>query len=113
MGGISEAALNWARKRKLRCEIQSFVWSFEIIDLPKLRKALLVTHGNAADQIHAPNWLLHDLFFTADRAFYSALEKIATLDYAEAPRPVFIDRSGLSCVTQIEANLKNAIVEST
>ena len=34
-----------------------------------------ITHGNAADQIHASCWLTNDLFITADRGFYDALPR--------------------------------------
>jgi hypothetical protein len=36
-----------------------------------------ITHGNAADQIHASCWLTNDLFITADRGIYEALASAA------------------------------------
>jgi hypothetical protein len=61
-----------------------------------------VTHGNAADQLHAGHWLRDDLFFTADSAFYSVLMQIADAHFKRRPKPVFIDRQAPSCVKQVE-----------
>lgn len=64
-----------------------------------------ITHGNAADQIHASNWLVQDLFFTADRAFYDVLTAVANNHFAQVRKPIFIDRRSQSCAAQIEAAL--------
>lgn len=61
-----------------------------------------ITHGNAADQLHAGHWLLEDLFFTADSAFYGVLKQIADVHFTRRRKPVFIDRQALSCVKQVE-----------
>jgi hypothetical protein len=65
-----------------------------------------VTHGNAADQMHACHWLREDLFFTADSAFYDVLTQIANAHFARTPKPVFIDRQESSCVNQVEPILR-------
>jgi hypothetical protein len=64
-----------------------------------------VTHGNAADQLHAGHWLRDDLLFTADAAFYEVLKKIADTHFPQRPKPVFIDRQAASCVGQVESVL--------
>ena len=65
-----------------------------------------VTHGNAADQLHACHWLRQDLFLTADSAFHNVLAQIANVHFPRTPKPVFIDRQGSSCVTQVESILR-------
>jgi hypothetical protein len=59
-----------------------------------------VTHGNAADQLHAGHWLREELFVTADSAFYSVLKQIADVHFPQRPKPMFIDRQSPSCVKQ-------------
>jgi hypothetical protein len=67
-----------------------------------------VTHGNATDQLHAGFWRLTGLFFTCDRAFHHALDKVATEHFPGVRRPVFIDRGASSCVEQIDAGIRLA-----
>ena len=61
-----------------------------------------ITHGNAADQLHANHWLLSDLFFTADRAFFNVLQRIADRHFPDLPKPIFLDRAATSCVEQVK-----------
>lgn len=65
-----------------------------------------VSHGNAADQLHAGHWLREDLFFTADTAFHQVLKKVADVHFPQKPKPVLLDRGAPSCVKQVEAILK-------
>jgi hypothetical protein len=62
-----------------------------------------ITHGNAADKIHASAWMLNDLFITADRAFYETLNHVAGQHYPDRQSPAFVERSAASFVTQLEA----------
>ncbi len=61
-----------------------------------------ITHGNAVDQFHANHWLLSDLFFTADRAFWNVLSKLRELHFPDRPTPILLDRALGSCVEQVE-----------
>jgi len=60
-----------------------------------------ITHGNAADQIHASCWLESDLFITADRGFYEALAAAAQ-HYPHRPLPILVDRAAPSFASQLE-----------
>jgi hypothetical protein len=65
-----------------------------------------ITHGNAADQLHANHWLLSDLFFTADKAFFNVLRRIADQHFPDLPKPVFLIRTASSCAEQVERALR-------
>jgi hypothetical protein len=62
-----------------------------------------ITHGNAADQLHASRWYKADLFITCDEAFHGVLTDIATQHYPEKPIPMLADRSAASLAGQLEA----------
>jgi len=74
-----------------------------LIAFYQLRKK--ITHGNAADQLHASHWLRSDLFVTADRAFYDILSEVATRHYPNQPHPVLIERSATTVRGQLEPYL--------
>jgi len=61
-----------------------------------------ITHGNAADQLHASHWFKSDLFVTADRTFHEILTDIAVRHYPGRPSPALVDRSASSAADQIE-----------
>lgn len=65
-----------------------------------------ITHGNAADQLHANHWLRSDLFVTADRAFHEILTDVA-IHYPNRPRAALIDRSATSASVQLERLLSS------
>jgi hypothetical protein len=66
-----------------------------------------ITHGNAADQIHASHWLTSDLFVTADRAFHNILTEVATKHYPYRTKPALIDRSATSALGQLQCVLSS------
>lgn len=68
-----------------------------------------VTHGNAADQLHAGHWLHSDLFLTADVTFHKVLTKVANAHYETKPKPVLVDRSAKSCLEQVEATVRSCV----
>lgn len=70
-----------------------------------------ITHGNAADQIHGSNWLLQDVFFTADRAFYNVLMDVRAHAFEDVWEPILVDRGNASCAAQIDAALSAISLE--
>ncbi len=66
-----------------------------------------ITHGNAVDQIHGSNWLLQDVFFTADRAFYDVLMDVRAHAFGNVLEPILLHRGSSSCAAQIDAALSN------
>jgi hypothetical protein len=74
-----------------------------LVDFYQLQKK--ISHGNAADQLHAGYWLRSDLFVTADRAFHEVLTEVRNRHYPERPLPVLAERSAVSFVSQLEGFL--------
>jgi hypothetical protein len=66
----------------------------------QLRKK--ISHGNAADQLHAGHWLRSDLFVTADRAFHEILTDVATAHNSDRPASAIVERSAASIIPQME-----------
>jgi hypothetical protein len=64
-----------------------------------------ITHGNAADQLHATRWLTSDMFVTADRAFHEILTAVATHHFPNRPHPVLVNRSASTMSDQLESLL--------
>jgi len=60
-----------------------------------------ITHGNAADQIHASCWYKNDLFMTADRGLHEALASVAQ-HFQGHPSPAIVGRDMPSFAAQLE-----------
>ena len=81
----------------------------------RLQLAHKVTFGNALDQQHSTAMLKHDLFLTADQAFFDLFVEIETelrgwprqrtRNLRPIARPVLIDRSALDTVSEIKIAL--------
>jgi len=68
-----------------------------------------ISHGNAADQLHAGHWFSSDLFITADVAFYKVLSRVADVHYQDHSKPLLIDRSAGYCVDQVESLIRSYV----
>jgi hypothetical protein len=60
-----------------------------------------ITHGNAADQIHAGNLLDVALLFTVDRAYHAVLLEVAERHFPGVARPILVDRHALSALREL------------
>lgn len=65
-----------------------------------------ITHGNPFDQIHAGNYMLYDLFFTADKTFFQVLSQAN--EFLTEPKfpPILLDRREESVYDELSRRIK-------